>query len=149
MKDFPSCELKTYSNVLFYFSPYLPLYKFLNKLESCRQSLKDFQADQKDEKQDPFEDSFSIVQKKKRIYQINRAEISCFGRTFQKSQNKNFFLNESLKFPINKQNNYPQNEELKKTSQDLQEKFSKIENWFKQRRRKDVQIGKMAFEVFF
>jgi len=38
-------------------------------------------------------------------------------------------------------------EDFKKIADEIHEKTEKIENWFKQKRRKAVTTGKMTFEV--
>ena len=38
---------------------------------------------------------------------------------------------------------------MKEISNDMKLKYSKIENWYKHKRRTDVMEGKMKFEVYF
>ena len=48
---------------------------------------------------------------------------------------------------LQSKNKYPLKEDFKKMAEEIQEKADKIENWFKQKRRKAVTDGKMTFEV--
>ena len=46
-------------------------------------------------------------------------------------------------------NRYPSKDEMQNMALNFSEKLSKIENWFKHKRRKEVQNGLMKFEVAF
>ena len=50
-------------------------------------------------------------------------------------------------FNFEPKNKYPVKEDFQKMATQIQEKADKIENWFKQKRRKAVADGKMTFEV--